>query len=75
MFSLALLRYNIAITKVLGKNMDAVVVDTERTGKECIQYIKSKVRNNFDRSRSHIYHSTFISINTHLEIYVWLKDP
>ena len=36
-------RYNVAITKVLGKNMDAVVVDTERTGKECIQYIKSKV--------------------------------
>ncbi|XP_028405600.1 structural maintenance of chromosomes protein 1A-like [Dendronephthya gigantea] len=35
-------RYNIAITKVLGKNMDAVVVDTEKTGKECIQYIKSK---------------------------------
>lgn len=23
--------------------MDAVVVDTEKTGKECIQYIKSKV--------------------------------
>ncbi|CAB3989520.1 structural maintenance of chromosomes 1A-like [Paramuricea clavata] len=35
-------KYNIAITKVLGKNMDAVVVDTERTGKECIQYVKSK---------------------------------
>jgi predicted NUDIX family phosphoesterase len=23
--------------------MDAIVVDTERTGKECIQYVKSKV--------------------------------
>lgn len=23
--------------------MDAVVVDTEKTGKECIQYIKDKV--------------------------------
>ena len=46
MSSIASLRYNIAVTKVLGKNMDAVVVDSERTGKECIQYIKSKVKNN-----------------------------
>ena len=32
-----------AITKVLGRNMDAVVVDTEKTGKDCIQYIKEQV--------------------------------
>ena len=29
-----------ALTKVLGKNMDAIIVDTENTGKECIQYLK-----------------------------------
>ena len=33
-----------AITKVLGRNIDAVVVDTEKTGKDCIQYIKEQVR-------------------------------
>ena len=32
-----------AITKVLGRNIDAVVVDTEKTGKDCIQYIKEQV--------------------------------
>ena len=32
-----------AITKVLGRNMDAIVVDTEKTGKDCIQYIKEQV--------------------------------
>ena len=36
-------RYAVAITKVLGKNMDAVVVDTERTAKDCIQYVKEQV--------------------------------
>ena len=33
-----------AITKVLNKNMDAIVVDTEKTGRECIQYMKEQVR-------------------------------
>ena len=32
-----------AITKVLGRNMDAIVVDQEKTGKDCIQYIKEQV--------------------------------
>ena len=36
-------RYKIAITKVLGRNMDAIVVDTEKTGHECIRYIKEQV--------------------------------
>eukprot|EP00794_Sanderia_malayensis_P007356 gene7356-8176_t len=35
-------RYAVAITKVLGKNMDAVVVDTELTGRDCIQYNKEQ---------------------------------
>ena len=38
------IRYQVAITKVLGRNMDAVVVDTEKTGKDCIQYIKEQVQ-------------------------------
>lgn len=30
-------RYNVAITKVLGKYMEAIVVDTEKTARRCIQ--------------------------------------
>ena len=37
-------RYQVAITKVLGRHMDAVVVDTAKTGKDCIQYIKEQVQ-------------------------------
>lgn len=33
-------RFNVAITKVLGKYMEAIVVDTERTARQCIQYLK-----------------------------------
>lgn len=36
-------RYNIAITKVLGKNMEAIVVDTEKTARSCIQYLKDQM--------------------------------
>lgn len=36
-------RYNIAITKVLGKYMEAIVVDTEHTGRQCIQYLKEQM--------------------------------
>uniref|UniRef100_A0A834VB41 Structural maintenance of chromosomes protein n=1 Tax=Sarcoptes scabiei TaxID=52283 RepID=A0A834VB41_SARSC len=36
-------RYNIAVTKVMGKNMNAIVVDTERTGRLCIQYLKEQM--------------------------------
>eukprot|EP00004_Rigifila_ramosa_P016281 TRINITY_DN3847_c0_g1_i1.p1 TRINITY_DN3847_c0_g1~~TRINITY_DN3847_c0_g1_i1.p1 ORF type:complete len:1241 (+),score=315.68 TRINITY_DN3847_c0_g1_i1:25-3723(+) len=34
-------RYNVAVTVVMGKNMDAIVVDTEVTALDCIQYMKS----------------------------------
>lgn len=30
------------MTKVLGKNMDAIIVDSEKTGRDCIQYIKEQ---------------------------------
>ena len=36
-------RYTLAITRVLGRNMDAIVVDTEKTGKDCIQYLREQV--------------------------------
>uniref|UniRef100_A0A8C1P829 Structural maintenance of chromosomes protein 1A n=1 Tax=Cyprinus carpio TaxID=7962 RepID=A0A8C1P829_CYPCA len=35
-------KYQIAVTKVLGKNMDAIIVDSEKTGRDCIQYIKEQ---------------------------------
>ena len=37
------MKYAVSLTKVLGKNMDAIVVDKERTGKDCIQYMKEQV--------------------------------
>lgn len=33
-------RYNVAVTKVLGKYMEAIVVDSEVTARKCIQYLK-----------------------------------
>jgi len=33
----------LALTKVMGRNMDAIVVDNEKTAKDCIQYIKEQV--------------------------------
>ena len=33
-------KYKVAITKVLGKYMEAIVCDTEKTAKECIQHMK-----------------------------------
>ncbi|KNC80623.1 hypothetical protein, variant [Sphaeroforma arctica JP610] len=33
-------RFNAAITVVMGKNMDAIVVDTVETAKSCMQYLK-----------------------------------
>lgn len=35
-------RYNLAVTKVLGGNMMAVVVDTDDTAEECIGYLKEQ---------------------------------
>ena len=36
-------KYNVAITKQLGRYMEAIVVDTESTGRQCIQYLKDQV--------------------------------
>ena len=36
-------RYNIAITKIMGKSMEAIVVDSEKTGRQCIQYLKDQM--------------------------------
>ncbi|CAG0888326.1 unnamed protein product [Cyprideis torosa] len=35
-------RYNIAVTKVFARNMDAIVVDTQQTAKQCVQYLKEQ---------------------------------
>jgi structural maintenance of chromosome 1 len=35
-------KYQVAITKVMGKSMDAIVVDTEKTARECIQFMKEQ---------------------------------
>ncbi|XP_076287137.1 structural maintenance of chromosomes protein 1A-like isoform X3 [Lasioglossum baleicum] len=35
-------KYNVAITKVLGRYMEAIVVDTEKTARHCIQYLKEQ---------------------------------
>ncbi|XP_022904149.1 structural maintenance of chromosomes protein 1A-like isoform X2 [Onthophagus taurus] len=36
-------RYNVAVTKVLGKYMEAIVVDTEHTARQCIKYLKEQM--------------------------------
>lgn len=36
-------KYNIAITRVMGKSMEAIVVATEKTGRLCIQYLKEQM--------------------------------
>ncbi|KAL8523126.1 hypothetical protein ACS0TY_013195 [Phlomoides rotata] len=35
-------KYTLAVTVAMGRFMDAVVVDDENTGKECIKYLKEK---------------------------------
>lgn len=35
-------KYNLAVTVAMGRFMDAVVVDDESTGKECIKYLKEQ---------------------------------
>lgn len=35
-------RYQLAVTKVLGKNMNAIIVDTHKTAYDCIQYMKEQ---------------------------------
>ena len=36
-------KYNVAITKQLGRYMEAIVVDTESTARQCIQHLKVKM--------------------------------
>lgn len=36
-------RYNIGITRVMGKSMEAIIVDSEKTGRACIQYLKDQM--------------------------------
>merc|ERR1719195_1845670 len=36
-------KYNVAITKQLGRYMEAIVVDTEQTARQCIQYLKDQM--------------------------------
>lgn len=35
-------RYHLAVTKVMGKDMDAIVCDNSRTAQDCIQYMKEQ---------------------------------
>lgn len=35
-------KYNIAVSTVLGRHHDSVVVDTEKTAKDCIQYLRDQ---------------------------------
>ncbi|OIT08367.1 PREDICTED: structural maintenance of chromosomes protein 1 [Nicotiana attenuata] len=35
-------KYNLAVTVAMGRFMDAVVVENEQTGKECIKYLKEQ---------------------------------
>ena len=35
-------KYQVAVTKVLGKYMDAIACDSEKTAKDCIQYMKEQ---------------------------------
>ncbi len=34
-------RYNMALAVLLAKDMDAVVVDSEKVARQCIEYLKS----------------------------------
>ncbi|GAM86041.1 hypothetical protein ANO11243_040510 [Dothideomycetidae sp. 11243] len=35
-------RFNIAVSTVLGRHYDSIVVDTEKTAKDCIDYLKAQ---------------------------------
>ena len=35
-------KYNVAVSTVLGRHHDSVVVDTEKTAKDCIQYLRDQ---------------------------------
>ena len=33
-------KYNVAVTVIMGKNMESIVVDTAATARECIQQLR-----------------------------------
>ena len=35
-------KYSLAIAVLMGKHIDSIVCDTERTAKDCIQYLKEQ---------------------------------
>ncbi len=35
-------KYNAAVSVALGKNMNAIITDTEKTAVDCIQYLKDQ---------------------------------
>ncbi|KAJ3410001.1 Structural maintenance of chromosomes protein 1, partial [Chytridiales sp. JEL 0842] len=35
-------KYDVAVSTILGRNMDAILVDNEKTGIECIQYLREQ---------------------------------
>lgn len=35
-------RYNVAMAMVMGKDMDSVIVDTDTTAKQCVEYLKEQ---------------------------------
>lgn len=47
-------RYNVAVSLALGKEMDSVVVDNDKTCKDCIDYLKEQ----------HVPPLTFIPLST-----------
>jgi len=47
-------KYDIAVSIILGRNLDAIIVDDQKTAIECIQYLKEK----------RIGSSTFIPLNS-----------
>jgi len=47
-------KYNVAVTVALGKEMDSVVVDNDKTAKECIQYL----------TEQHVAPLTFIPLSS-----------
>ncbi|KAK9820343.1 hypothetical protein WJX72_009251 [[Myrmecia] bisecta] len=47
-------KYNLALAVVMGRDMDSVIVDSEKTAKECIQLLKDQ----------HVSPMTFIPVST-----------
>ena len=35
-------KYNVAMTVAMGRNMDAIIVDEEKTARDCIEYLREQ---------------------------------